>query len=38
MNEDINLLIKKFQEIESKGWIRSISKSFGSIGLTFEKE
>ena len=38
MNEDINLLIKKFQEIEGKGWIRSISKSFGSIGLTFEKE
>ena len=38
MNENIRLLIKKFQEIEGKGWIRSISKSFGGIGLTFENE
>lgn len=38
MNENIKLLIKKFQQIEGKGWIRSISKSFGGIGLTFENE
>lgn len=38
MNENIKLLIKKFQEIEGEVWIRSISKSFGGIGLTFENE
>lgn len=38
MNENINNLLQKFNEISNKGWIESISKSFGSIGLTFEKE
>lgn len=31
-------LITKFKEISNKKWIKSISNSFGSIGLTFEKE
>lgn len=38
MEESIQILIKKFKEICNKGYIKSISKSFGSIGLTFEKE
>jgi len=39
MNDnDINKLIQEFKIIAQKGWIKSISKSFGSIGLTFEKE
>lgn len=38
MNNDIEKLIEQFQIISKKEWIPSISKSFGSIGLTFEKE
>lgn len=38
MNEDTKLLIEQFRQITNKGWIKSISNSFGSIGLTFEKE
>jgi len=38
MEEEITMLIKEFERISNKGWIKSISKSFGSIGLTFEKE
>ncbi len=38
MDENIQSLIAKFKEITNKGYIKSNSKSFGSIGLTFEKE
>lgn len=38
MNEDLNKLISEFNRISHKGWIPSISNSFGNIGLTFEKE
>ena len=31
-------LIKEFHRIKDKGWIKSISKSTGSIGITFENE
>lgn len=37
MHEYFNL-IAEFKEISNKKWIKSISKSFGSIGLTFENE
>lgn len=36
MKNEINELINKFKYIAEKGWIKSINKSFGSIGLTFE--
>lgn len=38
MNDDINLLIYNFKKIAKKGYIKSTSKSFGSVGITFEKE
>lgn len=38
MDKNIESLIKIFKDISYKGWIKSISKSTGSIGLTFEKE
>jgi len=38
MNEDILKLVDNFKLIANKKWIKSVSKSFGSIGLTFEKE
>ena len=38
INKDIELLINQFKSIAKKGWIKSVSKNFGSIGLTFEKE
>ena len=38
MNKETKELIKQFHSIARKRWIKSISKSFGSIGLTFEKE
>ena len=38
MSEEIKKLIDDFKIIANKKWIRSVSKSFGSIGLTFEKE
>ena len=38
MDKNIESLIKEFEIIADKGWIESISKSTGSIGLTFEKE
>ena len=38
MDKNIEALIKAFKDISYKGWIESISKSTGSIGLTFEKE
>ena len=38
MSDEINLLIDNFKKIANKKWIKSISNSFGSIGLTFEKE
>lgn len=38
MNNNINSLLEKFSKIKNKGWIESTSKSFGSVGLTFEKE
>lgn len=38
MDKNIESLIKAFKDISYKGWIESISKSTGSIGLTFEKE
>ena len=38
MNESFNDLINEFNIISKKGWIPSVSNSFGSIGLTFKKE
>jgi len=38
MDKNVESLIKKFETIASKGWIKSVSKSTGSIGLTFENE
>ena len=38
MNKNMELLIKEFKNISDRGWIRSVSKSTGSIGLTFENE
>ena len=38
MDGNANLLIEEFKRISKKGWISSTSKSFGSIGITFEKE
>lgn len=38
MTEENKILIKEFHRIANKRWIKSISKNFGSIGLTFEKE
>ena len=38
MDENIKKIAEEFKRISKKRWIKSISKSFGSIGLTFEKE
>lgn len=38
MDKNIELLINEFKKISKKGWIKSINKSFGSVGLTFENE
>lgn len=38
MSDEIVKLIENFKFIANKKWIKSVSKSFGSIGLTFEKE
>ena len=38
MTEEEKDLINNFKKIANKNWIKSISKSFGSIGLTFENE
>ena len=38
MHENSKKLIDEFYRISQKGWIKSTSKSFGSVGLTFEKE
>lgn len=38
MDDNIKQLSNNFKLIVQKGWIESISNSFGSVGLTFEKE
>lgn len=38
MDDNIKQLSDNFKLIAQKGWIESISNSFGSVGLTFEKE
>lgn len=38
MDKNMESLIKVFKDISYKGWIESIGKSTGSIGLTFENE
>ena len=38
MTDEVKKLIDDFKIITNKKWIKSISKSFGSIGITFEKE
>ena len=38
MNDEVKKLIDNFKIIANKKWIKSVSRSFGSIGLTFEKE
>lgn len=38
INADEKKLINEFHLIAKKRWIKSISKSFGSVGITFEKE
>ncbi len=37
MEENIELLIEKFQNIKNKGYIMSVQKGSGSIGLTLEE-
>lgn len=37
MSKELKELIEEFKIISKKGFIESISKSFGSVGLTFEK-
>lgn len=36
MDEDVKILINKFKLISKRGWIKSNSKNWGSVGLTFE--
>ena len=38
MNDEVKKLIDNFKIIANKKWIKSVSRGFGSIGLTFEKE
>ena len=38
MDKNFTILLEEFKRISNKGYIRSVTKSFGSIGLTFEKE
>lgn len=38
MDKNFENLLLEFQRISNKDYIRSVSKSFGSIGLTFEQE
>jgi len=38
MNKTEEKLLNEFKKIADKGWKKSISKSSGSIGITFEKE
>lgn len=38
MNEETKKLIEEFKIISNKGWIISVNKGLGSIGLTFEQE
>ena len=38
MNEEVKKVVDNFKIIANKKWIKSVSKSFGSIGITFEKE
>lgn len=37
MEEEVKNLIKKFKIITKDGWIKSNNKSWGNVGLTFEK-
>lgn len=37
MDENIRLLKKRFLEIKKKGWIKSLRKDTGGIGVTFEQ-
>lgn len=38
MNRNFKNLKNKFKNIADKGWIRSVSKGHGTVGLTFEHE
>ena len=38
MDENIYKLIKEFERVKNKNWVKSVNKGFGSIGLTFERE
>lgn len=38
MNTNENNILTEFKKIANKGWIKSVSNSTGSIGITFEKE
>lgn len=38
MNNNYNILLKKFKEIANKGWIKGINSTTNSVGLTFENE
>ena len=38
VDENIHKFLEEFKRINKKGYIKSVSKSFGSVGLTFEKE
>ncbi len=38
MTNEIKTFIEKFKVISKKGWIKNENKSWGSVGLTFEKQ
>lgn len=38
MKKEEKQFIQEFHKIADKGWIKSVSNSWGSVGLTFEKE
>ena len=38
MTEETKIFIEKFKHIAKKGWIKNENKSWGSVGLTFEKQ
>ena len=37
MNDEVKKLVDNFKIIANKKWIKSVSRSFGCIGITFEK-
>ena len=38
MTEETKIFIEQFKQISKKGWIKNENKSWGSVGLAFEKQ